>query len=164
MKKLEKQRTWAGGHGPLAGAAKARNRGVISAGWAAGKKFTEVSIFTPCADPWPLLKTVNLTASNAAFGDVILFSPACSSFDQFRNQSPRSEVFRNAVNLLADATGGMAAAADPNTQAAGKNGPDETDGLENKVFELASGFFEAKPRRKNPTQPQPQRKDAHQRQ
>jgi hypothetical protein len=96
---------------------------------------------------------MNLTAQNAAFGDVILFSPACSGFDQFRNQPQRGEVFRRGNGRLADATGSVVAAADPNTQADGKIGRDVTDGLENKVLDLHRGFLRQNPGAK--TQPNP---------
>ena len=33
-------------------------------------------------------------------GDVVLLSPACSSFDQFRNYQHRGDVFREAVLAL----------------------------------------------------------------
>jgi UDP-N-acetylmuramoylalanine--D-glutamate ligase len=57
-------------------------------------------LFTPCTLADSLLEAVALAAGNAAPGDVVLLSPACSSFDQFRNYRHRGEVFRNAVNAL----------------------------------------------------------------
>jgi UDP-N-acetylmuramoylalanine--D-glutamate ligase len=64
-----------------------------------------------------LLEAIQSAAKNAVPGDVILFSPACSSFDQFRNYQHRGEVFRDAVKALAYATGGGGSANDPNKQA-----------------------------------------------
>jgi len=84
---------------------------------------------------------MNLTARSAAFGDVILISPVRSGFDQFRNQPKWGEVYRRAINGLADATGGMPTANDPNTQADGKIGPDANEIVEKKVSDLHRGFF-----------------------
>jgi UDP-N-acetylmuramoylalanine--D-glutamate ligase len=41
----------------------------------------------------------------AQVGDAVLLSPACASFDMFRSYGHRAEVFRQAVQQLADAAG-----------------------------------------------------------
>ncbi len=55
------------------------------------------SLFTPCTVAENLLEAFSAATQRAIPGDVILLSPACSSFDQFRNYQQRGEVFRQAV-------------------------------------------------------------------
>jgi UDP-N-acetylmuramoylalanine--D-glutamate ligase len=59
------------------------------------------SLFTPCATVESLSEAVALAAEKAGVGDVVLLSPGCSSFDQFRNYEHRGEVFREAVRQWA---------------------------------------------------------------
>jgi len=63
------------------------------------------SLFTPCTAVDSLLEAVAEAARSAVAGDVVLLSPACSSFDQFRNYQHRGEVFRQAVQGLQDQAG-----------------------------------------------------------
>ena len=55
------------------------------------------SLFTPCTLSDSLLEAVAEAARNAVAGDIVLLSPACSSFDQFQNYQQRGDVFRQAV-------------------------------------------------------------------
>ena len=57
-------------------------------------------VFTPCAVADSLLEAVAEAAKNATSGDVVLLSPACSSWDQFRNHQHRGEVFCQAVKSI----------------------------------------------------------------
>ncbi|PZQ00284.1 MAG: UDP-N-acetylmuramoyl-L-alanine--D-glutamate ligase [Variovorax paradoxus] len=50
-------------------------------------------------------EAVRLATDRAQPGDAVLMSPACASFDMFRNYEHRAEVFRAAVSALADAAG-----------------------------------------------------------
>jgi UDP-N-acetylmuramoylalanine--D-glutamate ligase len=64
-------------------------------------------LFTPCTVGSSLLEAVAEAAKNAASGDVVLLSPACSSFDQYRNYQQRGEIFCQAVKSIGrGATGG----------------------------------------------------------
>jgi UDP-N-acetylmuramoylalanine--D-glutamate ligase len=80
-----------------------RVKGAFLIGEAREKIHAAWGLFTPCTAVGSLLEAVNVAAKNAVPGDVILLSPACSSFDQFRNYQHRGEVFRQAVTELAGA-------------------------------------------------------------
>lgn len=58
------------------------------------------SLFTPCSLFGSLLEAVQEAARRSTPGDVVLLSPACSSFDQFQNYQHRGDVFRQAVASL----------------------------------------------------------------
>jgi UDP-N-acetylmuramoylalanine--D-glutamate ligase len=58
------------------------------------------SLFTPCTLAHSLVEAVAEAARNAVAGDIVLLSPACSSFDQFQNYQHRGEVFCQAVREL----------------------------------------------------------------
>jgi len=68
------------------------------------------SLFTPCTVTDSLIEAVHEAARNAVSGDVVLLSPACSSFDQFRNYQNRGETFCEAVKSIS----GGALAGNPN--------------------------------------------------
>ena len=58
------------------------------------------SLFTPCTLTDTLEESVAEAVRNAAAGDIVLLSPACSSFDQFQNYQQRGEAFRQVVTKL----------------------------------------------------------------
>jgi UDP-N-acetylmuramoylalanine--D-glutamate ligase len=51
-------------------------------------------------DAGTLDRAVRLAASVAADGDVVLLSPACASYDQFRDYEQRGQRFRELVEAL----------------------------------------------------------------
>lgn len=78
-------------------------------GEAAEKIRAAWGLFTPCTVVGSLLEAVAEAAKRASPGDVVLLSPACSSFDQFRNYQQRGEFFCTAVKSI----GGGAPGGDP---------------------------------------------------
>ena len=55
----------------------------------------------PATESGTLARAVNDAAKAARPGEVVLLSPACASFDQFRDYEARGEAFRAAVRELA---------------------------------------------------------------
>jgi UDP-N-acetylmuramoylalanine--D-glutamate ligase len=58
-------------------------------------------------DAASMVDAVQQAAAQAQAGDAVLMSPACASFDMFRNYEHRAEVFQQCVAELADAAGVM---------------------------------------------------------
>jgi UDP-N-acetylmuramoylalanine--D-glutamate ligase len=56
-------------------------------------------------DAQSMEEAVSLATQRAHAGDAVLMSPACASFDMFDNYGHRAEVFRAAVQALADEAG-----------------------------------------------------------
>jgi len=54
-----------------------------------------------CIDVASMQEAVHLAHENAQSGDAVLMSPACASFDMFKNYEHRAEVFIDAVRSLA---------------------------------------------------------------
>jgi UDP-N-acetylmuramoylalanine--D-glutamate ligase len=61
----------------------------------------------PLVDAVTMEEAVQVGTQRAHAGDAVLMSPACASFDMFRNYPHRAEVFRAAVQAVADAAGAM---------------------------------------------------------
>jgi UDP-N-acetylmuramoylalanine--D-glutamate ligase len=61
----------------------------------------------PLLDAATMEDAVRIATQRAHAGDAVLMSPACASFDMFRNYPHRAEVFRAAVQAVADEVGSM---------------------------------------------------------
>ncbi len=61
----------------------------------------------PLLDAASMEEAVRVATQRAHAGDAVLMSPACASFDMFRNYPHRAEVFRAAVQAIADEAGAM---------------------------------------------------------
>jgi len=59
----------------------------------------------PLIDASDMLQAVDLATQQAQAGDAVLLSPACASFDMFKNYEHRAEVFRQVVEQLAETQG-----------------------------------------------------------
>jgi UDP-N-acetylmuramoylalanine--D-glutamate ligase len=59
----------------------------------------------PLTDCASLQEAVEVAASTVRPGEAVLLSPACASFDMFRNYAHRAEVFTAAVQRIAEADG-----------------------------------------------------------
>jgi UDP-N-acetylmuramoylalanine--D-glutamate ligase len=75
-------------------------RAAILLGEAQGRMKRELMGSVPILLAGSLDEAVGQAAECAREGDVVVFSPACSSFDMFRNFEERGEAFREAVRRL----------------------------------------------------------------
>jgi UDP-N-acetylmuramoylalanine--D-glutamate ligase len=92
--------------GPLAEAVGRFARAVVLVGRDAGLiREAIASSGVPLLDAASMEDAVRAATARAHAGDAILMSPACASFDMFRNYEHRAEVFRAAVQALADEAG-----------------------------------------------------------
>ncbi|TAL03623.1 MAG: UDP-N-acetylmuramoyl-L-alanine--D-glutamate ligase [Verrucomicrobia bacterium] len=77
-----------------------RVKGAFLIGECSDKVRAAWGLFTPCTAVGSLLEAVTVAANSASAGDVVLLSPACPSFDQFRNYQQRGEEFCAAVKTI----------------------------------------------------------------
>jgi UDP-N-acetylmuramoylalanine--D-glutamate ligase len=86
---------------PLADAARGRVRRALLLGEAAGRLERALGDAVPTERVGDLDAAVRRAVQLAQPGDVVLLSPACASFDQFRSFEERGEHYRRAVASLA---------------------------------------------------------------
>lgn len=82
---------------PLRGPLSRKARAVVLLGEARARMAGELAGAAPIVTAGTLEEAVRAAAAAARPGDVVVFSPACSSFDMFRNFEERGEAFRRAV-------------------------------------------------------------------
>ncbi len=87
---------------PLAPACAAAARAVVLIGRDAPQIEAAVGSAVPVAHATSMQDAVARAAALARPGDAVLLSPACASFDMFRNYKHRGEMFRAAVEGLAE--------------------------------------------------------------
>jgi UDP-N-acetylmuramoylalanine--D-glutamate ligase len=86
--------------GPLV-ARKARK--VLAIGKAAPAVMRALSAAAPCEEAGTIARAVEIGTAEGRPGDVVLLSPACASFDQFRDYEHRGEAFEGLVRSLPEA-------------------------------------------------------------
>jgi UDP-N-acetylmuramoylalanine--D-glutamate ligase len=76
-------------------------RGAVVIGEAAARIAQALATVVPVEAANTMDEAVERAAALARPGDAVVLSPACSSFDMFRNYEHRAQVFRAAVETLA---------------------------------------------------------------
>jgi UDP-N-acetylmuramoylalanine--D-glutamate ligase len=94
-----------GDYAPLAEAMRRVGRAAVLIGEAADKIDAAFSGIVPTERAGTMEDAVTTAARLASPGDAVVLSPACSSFDMFRDYSHRAQVFRDAVERLAGIEG-----------------------------------------------------------
>jgi UDP-N-acetylmuramoylalanine--D-glutamate ligase len=89
-----------GDYAPLADEIKKKVRRLVLFGAAKEIITRSVGQFTETVIVDDLHAAVSDAAAHARAGDVVLLSPACSSFDQFRNYAERGKIFKRLVQAL----------------------------------------------------------------
>jgi UDP-N-acetylmuramoylalanine--D-glutamate ligase len=86
-----------GDYGPLVAALRDRGRGLVLIGEAADRIEAAARGVLPIARASSMAEAVLAARELARPGDAVLLSPACSSFDMFRDYKDRGDVFARAV-------------------------------------------------------------------
>ena len=89
-----------GGYAPLVAALVRKGRAAVLLGESAGAIAQAVGDAVPVRRAATMDEAVRAAASLAAPGDAVLLSPACSSFDMFRDYKHRGDEFVRAVRAL----------------------------------------------------------------
>ena len=89
-----------GSYGPLVDALRERGRAAVLIGEAAGLIEAAIGDAVPVRTAASMAEAVALSAEHARPGDAVLLSPACSSFDMFRDYKDRGDAFVRAVMEL----------------------------------------------------------------
>jgi len=89
-----------GSYGPLVEALKERGRAAVLIGEARDLIAKEIGGAVPVKLASSMEEAVDLARDLARAGDAVLLSPACSSFDMFRDYKERGDVFVRAVRAL----------------------------------------------------------------
>jgi len=95
-----------GSYAPLAAVLRKYGRAVVLIGEAAPKIREALQGVLPVETALDMDEAVQLAAGMAERGDAVVLSPACSSFDMFRDYAHRAEVYRSAVQTLITSTSG----------------------------------------------------------
>lgn len=90
-----------GSYGPLVETLRAKGRALVVIGEAAERIAEAAKGVVEVARASSMDEAVERAASLAEKGDAVLLSPACSSFDLFRDYKDRGDAFVRAVNALA---------------------------------------------------------------
>ena len=85
---------------PLASAARGRARAIVLIGRDAPLIAAAVGDAVPLLNAADMTQAVEMAFNAARSGDAVLLSPACASYDMFRNYVHRAEVFAEAVSSL----------------------------------------------------------------
>jgi UDP-N-acetylmuramoylalanine--D-glutamate ligase len=92
-----------GAYAPLCHELSQKGRALVLIGEAADRIAAETKGSVPQARAQSMAEAVALAASLAQAGDAVLLSPACSSFDMFRDYKDRGDVFAREVRALVHA-------------------------------------------------------------
>jgi UDP-N-acetylmuramoylalanine--D-glutamate ligase len=93
-----------GSYAPLAEVMRRYGRAAVLIGEAALKIQAVLARVVPVELATDMDEAVELAAGLAERGDAVVLSPACSSFDMFRDYAHRAQVYRTAVQVLITST------------------------------------------------------------
>ena len=87
-------------YAPLVDAARGKLKGVLTIGADAPAIAAAFAGVCPIHDCGTIEKAISQAAEISTRGDTVLLSPACASYDQFKNFEHRGDVFKSLVNAL----------------------------------------------------------------